>query len=471
MSVKTSKRKSAAAGSTKSKVKVQPRSKGKPESKRQSEAKVRPTFNILAALYSQYSQNFSDYYFSAGQIVDTVKRLRDPNRGHPHFTRNTLRWGEYQKYVPTDPTDIDSWNQFGTGGEGLYKNWEAAIAEARDDLKKLPAPATGPNPDDTAQRAKHLLDHLDTTIKIALFDKYQKNSADPGIEIKVYVYFLSDPGRRHGLTTTWITDASETDPRYKYTRLEIRMTCPNGGWVGVAGWNYDGAQGPITSFKSTSEVPKAPTNTGYGQILFLFNGLESLPDRTQPGRQPGILQPVLQWTLADGWAVRSWYVPANYMPNMAALPAMNDERPFVNSETPAWTRATRVQWKDELTGIITFDGTYYVSKFNWVPQSGNPQEVARLQVQNILPLTVPVAVIEAYRTGGGLPPRDGLVDLDMDDIEIVCADSALPVVPQWDVGSDDPGTNGIHYGTNKLRKYKVMPKYSGYTSSLKFQKK
>ena len=77
------------------------------------------------------------------------------------------------------------------------------------------------------------------------------------------------------------------------------------GWIAYAYW-INATGHPISSFRTTWQVPTAPT-THSGQTIFLFNGI----DPSNPSS--GILQPVLQWgpSAAGGgsyWSVASWYV-------------------------------------------------------------------------------------------------------------------------------------------------------------------
>lgn len=80
------------------------------------------------------------------------------------------------------------------------------------------------------------------------------------------------------------------------------------GWITYAYWLNTTSQ-PVTEFRSTWQVPPAPT-TQSGQTIFLFNGI----DPVNPSA--AILQPVLQWgvSAAGGgsyWSVASWYVLGN----------------------------------------------------------------------------------------------------------------------------------------------------------------
>lgn len=77
------------------------------------------------------------------------------------------------------------------------------------------------------------------------------------------------------------------------------------GWVAYADW-YNTLSSPISSFKTTWDVPKEPGTKTDGQTIFLFNSIE-------PANGDAILQPVLQWgpSAAGGgtyWAVATWYL-------------------------------------------------------------------------------------------------------------------------------------------------------------------
>jgi hypothetical protein len=73
------------------------------------------------------------------------------------------------------------------------------------------------------------------------------------------------------------------------------------GWITYAYWSNTTGK-PITSFKTTWEVPPVP-KTQSGQTIFFFNGIQNATM---------IYQPVLQWgpSAAGGgpsWEVASWY--------------------------------------------------------------------------------------------------------------------------------------------------------------------
>ena len=400
---------------------------------------------ILGALYKDYSGDFSSKYFSAAMVASSVKNIKA--RG---FTRDNLLWGYYQKFAVSDPTDQSKW-----GKSALYQNWESAVAEAREGLAKtlVDRNLPGPDPDNPSARARNMLEHLDTAVRIALFDKHLPGSpVDSGIEIEVVVGVQAEHSRRHKVTTSWRNAANNpSDPKYKYDKLTIVMTCPRGGWIGPVVWKYNG-RSRFTKYTASYKVPAAPYDSG--QILFIFNGLESLPDPRQ-SYPPGILQPVLQWTSPpDGWAIRSWYVPSTYTPSFDMMPGLNDERRFTNPASPAWTRAKKVNPGDLLKGVIEWDGMSYRSSFEGTTD-------ATLLAPNILPLTYPVAVIEAYRFRN----RNDLVDVTMDNIRLELEDSpGVPVEPTWEIGTeDDNPSDHIHYGTGKLQRYKIDAKNNNTT--------
>jgi hypothetical protein len=397
---------------------------------------------ILGALYKDYSGDFSSKYFSAAMVASSVRNIKA--RG---FTRDNLLWGYYQKFAVSDPTDQSKW-----GKSALYQNWESAVAEAREGLAKVHVDRNlpGPDPDNPGARARNMLEHLDTAVKIALFDKHLPGSpVDSGIQIEVVVGVQAQPSRRHKVTTLWRNAADNpSDPKYKYDKLTIVMTCPLGGWIGPVVWKYNG-RSRFTRYTATYKVPDIPEHK-VGQILFIFNGLESPPD---PGQSypPGILQPVLQWTQSDNWAIRSWYVPSTYTPSIDMMPGLSDERRFTDPASPAWTQAKKVNPGDLLKGVIEWDGRSYRSSF-----LVGGATVATLLAPNILPLIYPVAVIEAYNF---TRDKKDLVDVTMNYLTLELEDSpGVPIEPTWEIGTDSNPTDNIHYGTGKLQRYKIDAK-------------
>jgi len=403
---------------------------------------------ITGALYKDYSGDFSSKYFSAHMVASSVRNIKA--RG---FTRDNLLWGYYQKFAVSDPTDQNKW-----GKSALYQNWESAVAEAREGLAKVQVDRNlpGPDPDNPSARARNMLEHLDTAVRIALFDKHLPGSpVDSGIAIEVVVGVQAQASRRHKVTTLWRNAPDNpSDPKYKFDKLTIVMTCPLGGWIGPAVWKYKGPS-RFTRYTATYKVPAAPVRDS-GQILFIFNGLESLPD-PQQSYPPGILQPVLQWTSSDGyWAVRSWYVPSTYTPSIDMMPGPNDERRFTGPDSPAWTKAKKVTTDKVLTGVIEWDGMSYRSSF-----LVDGTTVATLLAPNILPLIYPVAVVEAYNF---TRDRNDLVDVTMNYLTLELEDSpGVPIEPTWEIGTDSNPTDNIHYGTGKLQRYKIDAKDNNTT--------
>lgn len=422
---------------------------------------------IKAAMYGyeDYDKSFSNKFFGKDNVIQSVKNL--VMRG---ITRNNLEWGTYQKFASAAPNP-DDWDQGHQGsghGKKLFENWEAAVEEAREDLAKMPVDLdeAGPDPMNPWVHADNMLDHLTKSVRIALFDMKMPDQTDSGIPVKVKVKFHDKHWRRHKVETKW--GFNPDDPQ-----LKITMTCPNGGWIGTALWrDYNGTFGPFTNYTATYVVPAEPT-TKEEQILFIFNGLESKPGGDI---RPGILQPVLQWTQQDKWAIRSWYVPASYDPSFTDMPALADKKDFTGPDNLAFTAATPVAVGDTLQGIIVWDGANvrYVSSFTWQHGADAAVQAAVLAAPGIAPLTYPVAVIEAYMKDPKVTIQsDHLVDISMTQVTLKCWNSAQPVKPKWDTGKDDDVGDGIHHATNKLKKYKVKADYDSGTkmSSVKFTRK
>ena len=429
-----------------------------------------PKARIFSAGYGGYAENFSNHFFNDPvEVVHSVKRIK-ACLGNP----TALEWGKYQKYAPEQPENPDNWNMDGTGGAILYDNWEAAVDEAREDLAKLPRHDgdDGPDPDHPAKKAT-MLQHLDRAVTIALLEKYQvgRNPPESGIPVRIIVNYQDTRWRRHRIRTKW-DRRNNANPKFNCAGLTITMTCPNGGWIGTALWrDYDGSQGAFTRYTATYVVPPLPTNKG--QIIFIFNGLESIPGGNNV---PAILQPVLQWTPEGGpdgmWAVRSWYVPASYDPSFRDMPKLGDAKEFKpnNLKMPAWTEATQVYPGETLQGILEKNGNKWVSKFQ-----RSAQDIAEsvLTVENVSELTYPVAVIEAYMPPrpGQRPdrvPNDGLVaSVTMTDVTLRC-ENGTPR-PNWDTGSD-AGASPIEKGTNNLKRYSTVATFNDGTgtSMIKF---
>ncbi|HEX6751665.1 MAG TPA: hypothetical protein VF092_30510 [Longimicrobium sp.] len=172
------------------------------------------------------------------------------------------------------------------------------------------------------------------------------------------------------------------------------------GWIAYTYWN-NGTGQPLTSFRTTWEVPPAPS-VASGQTIFLFNGIQNY------GANYGILQPVLQWgpSGAGGgpyWSVASWYV--------------------TSGGQAFHTNLVRVNPGDTLVGVMTLTAQQgrafsYVSLFEGIAGTTLP-------VANIAELLWCNETLEAYsisncanypntastalrrielRTSGGTPP-------------------------------------------------------------------
>jgi hypothetical protein len=422
---------------------------------------------ILSAGYGGYAENFSDHFFNDPvEVVHSVARIK-ARLGNPR----ALEWGKYQKFAPQDPADVGNWDMNGDGGAILYDNWEAAVDEAREDVAKLPPDHSLGHADPDNPSVKHtMLEHLDRAVTIALLEKHQVGRPnESGIPVSVVVKYQDKRWRRHRIRTKW-DRRNNADPKYNCDRLTITMTCPNGGWIGTALWrDYDGSQGAFTRYTATYVVPPPPTNN-VGQIIFIFNGLESIPNGTNV---PAILQPVLQWTSEGGsegtWAVRSWYVPANYEPSFSDMPDLDNAKAFNNLRTPAWTRATQVYPGDTLLGILEKHGNSWVSKFQ---KSAADIADSVLTVTNIAEFTYPVAVVEAYMPPkpGQRPdrvPNDGLVaSVTMTDVSLTCVDGTPR--PNWDTGTD-AAKSPVEKGTNNLKRYSTVATFNDGTGTSMIQ--
>lgn len=223
-------------------------------------------------------------------------------------------------------------------------------------------------------------------------------------------------------------------------------------------------------------MPAAPVD--YGQVLFIFNGLESVPGQTYT---PGIFQPVLQWTKAEGWTVRSWYVPITYTPTPEQLPNAGCEKlpgqqpngctiifpadnPNDVSANPYITKAVSVAKDDWLESHIEWDsgsGAYKCWFMHTPAAGGQPVQRALLTVPGLPAMTYAAAAIEGYilnLTSAHADkniPLDGLPSpVEMDDVSIEYQTAPNPL-PDWELGSDDPAGTPVVYGTNRLKSYRV----------------
>lgn len=164
------------------------------------------------------------------------------------------------------------------------------------------------------------------------------------------------------------------------------------GWITYAYWLNTTGQ-PVTEFRSTWQVPPAPT-TQSGQTIFLFNGI----DPANPSAP--ILQPVLQWggSAAGGgsyWSVASWYVLGN-------------GQAFHTNLVP-------VSVGDTIAGIMTLEsrsgGLFnYKSEFQGIAGTTLPiQNVAELVWCNETPRGL--RHFGVLGLPGRRPHRDGAIDL------------------------------------------------------------
>jgi hypothetical protein len=337
--------------------------------------------NIFGAVYMdpRYLATFNGRAYAAGNIgaVHTLIRNKFPNR-------SDLQWGLYQKWVEPNAAN---W-----GSQAAFDNWPYFSQEARHDLEKLPATFSNPknamNPFDTTQVAANLMEHLDEVIRIALWDF--------AVPIKITVG--KKRRRHHGLTTEWdpVPNAG-TNPHVQPNGLTINIDCPEGGWQGYTLWRNKSSTDHITKFVAKWQVPKAPVNQE-GQIIFIFNGLESL---SGPGVTGGILQPVLQWT-RDGWYMRSWYVLADFdaaaHPDLPALNSRVDQSQPGGDNHRYYSKAVPAATGDIITGTIE-GGRDATGKFSYTSSlslAGQVNQDTVLSFTDIPELVYAVCAVESY---------------------------------------------------------------------------
>jgi hypothetical protein len=338
-------------------------------------------FTTFAAVYMdpKYLDTFNNGRYASGNIgaVHDLIKLKFPNRSN-------LKWGFYQRDVEPVPA---KWGTTPQLGQAAFDNWPNFSQEARDDLEKQPAifadPHNAINPSDPSLVAANMLEHLDEVIRIALWDH-----ADIPVTIKVD----KKKKRHHEFTTVW--DYPPGSPS-KLNGLTINVWCPDGGWEGYTLWRNNSAIAHITKLVATWKVPPAPS-TDVGQIIFIFNGLESL---TGPNTVGGILQPVLQWT-TNGWAVRSWYVRADFDPvsNPQLPPAGTavDQSGLAN-EKRCYSKAISVAVGQTITGTIE-GGKDVSGKFNYtcsLTVDGSPTGTV-LRLTDIPEPVYAVCAVESY---------------------------------------------------------------------------
>jgi len=343
-------------------------------------------FHTEGAIYMDptYLQTFNGHGYSAANIntVHNLVKAKYPNR-------SDLKWGFYQRDVEPDST---KWGRTAQIGKAAFDNWPDFSQEARDDLEKQPAKFTDPknamNPFDTTQVAANRMEHLDEVIRIALWDH--------AVPIKLAVG--KHPRRHHGLSTEWSPAPQPgPNPTLQLNGLTINMDCPNGGWEGYTLWRNQSSTQHITKFVATWQVPEPPINQE-DQILFIFNGLESV---SAPNAVGGIVQPVLQWT-RDGWAVRSWYVTADFDPvKYSQLPDPNIAvgQDHLGDENRCYSKAVPVAKGNTIRGTIE-GGRDATGKFNYtcsLDVNGQHQAITELKLSDIPEPVYAVCAIESYK--------------------------------------------------------------------------
>ena len=165
----------------------------------------------------------------------------------------------------------------------------------------------------------------------------------------------------------------------KVTEKTNAVPAPGTGWIVDAVWRRPPGT-KICYFTTTWLVPPAPS-TQSGQLIYLFNGMQSGPG-VDP---PWILQPVLQWGISGAgggnfWGVASWFAT---------------QSPGHSFNSPL----TAVNPGDALLGIMelfSFDGGanyQYMSSFQI---NGNPVPDSVLTANPSFELTDSFQTLEAY---------------------------------------------------------------------------
>jgi hypothetical protein len=222
--------------------------------------------------------------------------------------------------------------------------------------------------------------------------------------------------------------------------LTINVDCPDGGWQGYTIWPFKAPTAHITGLTASWRVPQPPANKTGDQVLFIFNGIESSSEKSVPG---GILQPVLQWTKA-GWAVRSWYVRADFDP--IAYPDVPDWSKSKsqgeidnNDKGRCYTKAVSVNPGQTITGTIT-GGIDVNGKYDYtcaLAVDAVNQNDTMLRVTDIRELSYPVCAVESY----GI--RDDHKDEDYPSGSITMTDIALQI--------DGGSVNNIQWRDSKRK--------------------
>lgn len=251
-----------------------------------------------------YLTSFNRDAYSRGNVLKAANVVRGL------FTnRADLTWGSYQREV------VPKWEKWGSTQQkalAAWTNWPIFVKEAQDDLVKQPAIFSGANvmdPFNPGRVAPNLKEHLDEVIRIALWD-HNTSERD---QVPIRICVGGKKSRHHGLRTIWdMKDASTL------SSLTIEIDCPDGGWQGWTLWPNNPNGDHIARFVASWVIPPPPKKAE-GQIIFIFNGLES-KSKSDSGIVGGILQPVLQWT-GVGWEIRSWYVRADCDKNSELPPS------------------------------------------------------------------------------------------------------------------------------------------------------
>ncbi len=371
--------------------------------------------DMFGAIYRdfRYTDKFNNHVYNAGNIGDVHTKILQQ-----FGTRDALKWGLYQRKIVTESAD---W-----GSQAAYDNWPYFSEEVRVNLEKQPAKfaklKNKMNPFETSQVAANLLEHLDEVIRIALWDY--------AVPIKIMVG--KKASRHHGLITEWdpAPAHSGTNPHVQPTGLKIIIDCPDGGWQGYAFWRNKSSTDHITKFVAKWQVPPPPS-IQEDQIIFIFNGLESVSDQ---GVTAGILQPVLQWTKADGWYVRSWYVMADFDP--VAHPTLPSLTKKVEQSQPGgdngryYSKAVKVATGNTITGTIQ-GGKDATGKFNYTCSlvvNDKPEPDTNLSFVKIPELVYAVCAVESY----GITAKPRQLDYPADPItmsSIVLEVQQAPVTP------------------------------------------
>ncbi|KAJ7894181.1 hypothetical protein B0H14DRAFT_3426950 [Mycena olivaceomarginata] len=189
------------------------------------------------------------------------------------------------------------------------------------------------------------------------------------------------------------------------------------GWITFASWMNNG-NSPIKTFSTTWKVPAEPQAKD-GQTVFLFNSIE-------PGKQNGIIQPVLQFgsSAAGGgayWSVASWWVGPKHTFH---------------------TKLVKVNPGATLHGLITLtahngNNFTYNSKFTNVKGTG-------LNVKNIAELKWATETLEAYSIQKKADYPAGKTVLS--GINLKLANGNVPSV-KWDTAQDSK--DGVKTAVNK----------------------